>query len=108
MALPARNTASTADPHWTQANRPADGAAETALIAPGGPPARRAIRRHLVVAAALSAVINVLLLSLPLYSLQVFSRAIPSANMDTLVMLTLIVVVALSLMALLDAVRTQI
>ena len=71
-------------------------------------PARRRIRRNLTAAFLLSAVINALLLSLPLYSLQVFSRAIPSSNLDTLIMLTVIVVIALSLTALLDSVRAQI
>jgi PrtD family type I secretion system ABC transporter len=71
-------------------------------------PARRQIRRHLIAAFAFSAVINALLLSMPLYSLQVFSRAIPSGNLDTLLMLTIIVVLALGLMAGLDAVRTQV
>lgn len=54
-----------------------------------------------------SAAINLLMLSVPLYSLQVFSRAIPSGNTDTLIMLTLIVVIALSMIALLEVVRTN-
>lgn len=53
-----------------------------------------------------SAVINLLLLSMPLYSLQLFSRVIPSGNLNTLAMLTIIVVIALSIMALLEGVRT--
>ncbi|WP_372399683.1 ATP-binding cassette domain-containing protein [Azospirillum sp. HJ39] len=44
---------------------------------------------------------------MPLYSLQVFSRAIPSGNYDTLVMLTVIVVMALTLSAVLEMVRSR-
>ncbi|MBP2312336.1 type I secretion system permease/ATPase [Azospirillum soli] len=45
---------------------------------------------------------------MPLYSLQVFSRAIPSGNFDTLIMLTVIVVIALTLTAMLETVRSRI
>ena len=55
-----------------------------------------------------SAAINLLMLALPLYSLQVFSRAIPSENYDTLIMLTVIVVLALSLSAVLEMLRSRI
>ncbi|WP_245986163.1 ABC transporter transmembrane domain-containing protein [Azospirillum thermophilum] len=48
------------------------------------------------------------MLAMPLYSLQVFTRAIPSGNYDTLVMLTLIVVMALSLSAALEIVRSRV
>ncbi|WP_247872584.1 ATP-binding cassette domain-containing protein [Azospirillum sp. TSO35-2] len=44
---------------------------------------------------------------MPIYSLQVFSRAIPSGNYDTLAMLTIIVVMALSLSALLEMLRSR-
>ena len=54
-----------------------------------------------------SAAINVLMLSVPLYSLQVFSRAIPSGNIDTLIMLTLITVLALSMIGVMEVVRTR-
>lgn len=63
--------------------------------------------RVLMGAFLFSAAINALMLSVPLYSLQVFSRAIPSGNIDTLVMLTLIVVIALSMIALLETVRSR-
>ncbi|WP_448202887.1 type I secretion system permease/ATPase [Azospirillum sp. sgz302134] len=45
---------------------------------------------------------------MPLYSLQVFSRAIPSGNIETLVMLTVIVVIALSLIAAMETVRARV
>ena len=50
-------------------------------------------------------IINILSLSLPVYSLQVLGRAIPSGNLNTLVMLTLLVVLALSLSASLEWLR---
>jgi PrtD family type I secretion system ABC transporter len=55
-----------------------------------------------------SAAINVLMLSQSLYSLQVFTRAIPTGNFDTLVMLTLVTVLMLSIAAALEALRTRI
>lgn len=63
--------------------------------------------RVLVSSFVFSAAINLLMLAMPIYSLQVFSRAIPSGNYDTLVMLTVIVVMALSLSAGLEMVRAR-
>ena len=57
---------------------------------------------------AIGAVINVLMLAVPLYSLQVFSRAIPSSNFNTLVMLTVVVVICLTLIAVLEALRSRV
>lgn len=70
-------------------------------------PGRGFFTRTLVAAFVFSAAINLLQLSLPLYSLQVFSRAIPSNNIDTLIMLSLVVVMALTMTALLEVVRTR-
>ena len=64
--------------------------------------------RILIGAFVFSAAINLLMLAMPLYSLQVFSRAIPSGNFDTLIMLTVIVVIALTLTAMLETVRSRI
>lgn len=76
---------------------------------PGVDPATpgRYYSRILLAAFVFSAAINLLLLSVPLYSLQVFSRAIPSGNIDTLLLLTLIVVVVLTVIALLETVRAR-
>lgn len=68
----------------------------------------RYFSRILVGAFVFSAAINALMLAMPLYSLQVFSRAIPSGNIETLVMLTVIVVIALSLIAAMETVRSRI
>ena len=63
--------------------------------------------RILVATFVFSAAVNVLQLSMPLYSLQVFTRAIPSENVDTVIALTALVVIALSMIALLETVRTR-
>lgn len=75
--------------------------------APKDGPGGRYYSRALVAAFVFSAAINVLMLSVPLYSLQVFSRAIPSGNVDTLIMLTVIVVLALTVIALLESIRSR-
>ncbi|PUT39195.1 type I secretion system permease/ATPase [Legionella taurinensis] len=52
--------------------------------------------------------INVLMLTTPLYMMQVFDRVLASYSYDTLIYLTLIAVLALLILSLLDAVRTYI
>lgn len=86
----------------------------TATVPVASLPARREtrydghhFRRVLVSAFVFSAVINAAMLSLPLYSLQVFSRAIPSGNIDTLLMLTLVVILMLSMTTVLEVVRSR-
>ena len=50
---------------------------------------------------------NLLLFALPLYSLQVFDRVLTSRSVDTLWLLTLIVVLALSASAAIETVRAR-
>ncbi|HEX7969003.1 MAG TPA: type I secretion system permease/ATPase, partial [Stellaceae bacterium] len=54
-----------------------------------------------------SLALNLLMLASPLYMMQVFDRVLASRSGDTLVMLTLITVLAIAVMALLDAIRAQ-
>jgi PrtD family type I secretion system ABC transporter len=54
-----------------------------------------------------SIAINVLILALPLYTLQVYDRVLSSRSVDTLWLLTLIVAVALALSALIDTLRAR-
>jgi ATP-binding cassette, subfamily C, bacterial EexD len=54
-----------------------------------------------------SLAINFLLLAPPLYMLQVFDRVITSRSQETLFVLTVAVVAALAVMALLDVLRTR-
>ncbi|WP_323732423.1 type I secretion system permease/ATPase [Candidatus Bandiella euplotis] len=50
--------------------------------------------------------INLLMLSTPLYSMQVLDRVLSSQNTDTLLMLTLVIVLALALLGLIQAARS--
>ncbi|MBZ9799155.1 type I secretion system permease/ATPase [Mesorhizobium sp. ES1-4] len=52
-----------------------------------------------------SLLINILLLVLPLYLLQVYDRVLPSSSVETLVYLSAIAVLALAFLGLLDAIR---
>ncbi|RWG83541.1 MAG: type I secretion system permease/ATPase [Mesorhizobium sp.] len=54
---------------------------------------------------AFSVLINILLLVIPLYLLQVYDRVLPSSSVETLFYLSLIAVLALAFLGLLDAVR---
>jgi PrtD family type I secretion system ABC transporter len=51
-------------------------------------------------------VVNILMLATPLYSMQVLDRVISSGNTDTLLMLTLVIVVALILLSLIQVARS--
>lgn len=51
--------------------------------------------------------INVFMLALPLYMLQVYTRILPTQSLDSLIYLTLIVMVILGIYALLSAIRSH-
>lgn len=51
--------------------------------------------------------INLLVLSIPLYMLQVYNRVISSYSTDTLLLLTIIVIAALFTMSIIDIARAQ-
>src|SRR5262245_21117106 len=70
--------------------------------------AMRACRSALAVCAMFSLAINVLMLTLPVYMLQVYDRVLTTGRVETLVMLTLIATIALAVMCALDALRTSI
>lgn len=63
-------------------------------------------RPLLIGALALSLAINLLSLALPLYSMQVFDRVLSSGSLDTLTMLTLIVIASVLFSSLLTVLRT--
>lgn len=50
-------------------------------------------------------IVNLLMLSTPLYSMQVLDRVLSSGNKTTLLMLTLVIILALALLALIQAAR---
>lgn len=66
------------------------------------------IRRGFVPVIVFSFFINLLMLTVPLYMLQVFDRVLASRNIDTLIVLTIIAVVSLLTLAALEAVRTYV
>ena len=70
--------------------------------------ALRSLTPHFAMAGLFSGAINLLYLASPLYLMQVYNRVLVSESMPTLLLLTLILVVALVTMALLDAIRAQV
>jgi PrtD family type I secretion system ABC transporter len=62
-------------------------------------------RASLLLVFALSFFVNLLALTVPLYLLQIYDHVLSSRSLDTLVMLTSIVVVALAVHAILEALR---
>ena len=66
---------------------------------------KAACKRAFLGVAVFSSGVNVLMLTVPIYMMQMFDRVITTHNVDTLIMLTLMVAVALITMALLDGVR---
>lgn len=64
-------------------------------------------KKGLVVVAATSTAMNILLFAMPLYSLQVYDRVLVSRSADTLLFLTLIVIFCLSANTLLDTIRSR-
>ena len=63
------------------------------------------LRPHVLLAAAVSLVLNLALLAPALYMLQVFDRVFASRSVETLVMLSLLAVLALALAYFMDTVR---
>lgn len=70
--------------------------------------AAQACRRHLVLAALFSALVNLLYLAPTLYMMQVYDRVLGSGSLFTLLMVTAIVLAALATLAALDHVRIQV
>ena len=67
-----------------------------------------ACRRVWVGVALFSACVNLLMLSVPMYMMQVYDRVLPTSNVDTLLALSAMVVVGLAVFGLLDAVRNRV
>lgn len=67
----------------------------------------RALWPALLPVAGFSLAFNVLTLAMPLYTMQVYDRVMPSRHVETLLYLTLAAGFALAVMALFDAVRAQ-
>ena len=67
--------------------------------------AKARFTRTLLLLAAFSFFINLLMLTMPLYMLQIYDRILPSQSLDTLTFLSIIAVAALAVLGMLDAVR---
>lgn len=67
-----------------------------------------ACRYHLLAAGAFSLGLNLLYLAVPIYTMQLYDRILPSGSESTLVLLTLAAFVALGVLAGLDALRAQV
>ncbi len=67
----------------------------------------RGCRRHLVFAGLFSGLVNILYLVPSIFMLQVYDRVVPTRGGMTLLLLTLILVLALVVFAILDAVRMR-
>lgn len=95
--------------------RPASPAAKTMALneqrrpqAPGSDPVRAVLARHrgtLAGVAIFSAIINILMLTSPVFMMQVYDRVLTSRSMPTLVSLLVLASVLLILMAILDYLR---
>ena len=70
--------------------------------------ALRSCRQALVAVGGFSLVMNLLMLAMPLYMMQVFDRVLTGQNLDTLAFLTLLAVVAIALMTSLEVLRGRI
>lgn len=64
-------------------------------------------RDHLMYAAGVSALVNVLYLAPTIYMLQVYDRVVPSQGVDTLGFLTILLVIALAALSCLEFIRTR-
>ncbi len=64
------------------------------------------MRRAVVDIGVFSFVLNLLLLTMPLYLLQVYDRVLPSASMETLVYLSLIAIGSLCFLGLMEIIRS--
>ncbi len=67
--------------------------------------ARAQFRRVLLLLGGFSFVVNLLLLTMPLYMLQIYDRILPSQSTDTLTFLSIIAAAALIVLGLLEAIR---
>jgi len=83
----------------------------TAASSPPTNPLRAALgacRQALMVVGGFSLVMNLLMLAMPLYMMQVFDRVLTGQNLDTLAFLTLLAVAAIGLMVALEVLRGRI
>lgn len=98
----------TLSPHATLPTESRAAAPTSEPVAPGGMrDALRQCRRHLIGAAAFSALVNLLYIAPTLYMLQVYDRVVPTKGLQTLLFLTAVLLLALACLALLDRIRSR-
>jgi ATP-binding cassette subfamily C exporter for protease/lipase/ATP-binding cassette subfamily C protein EexD len=68
----------------------------------------KSLKRVGILVVAISFVINILMLTVPLYMLQIYDRVIPGHSLDTLIYLTVISLFALLVLTALDVIRSTI
>lgn len=68
---------------------------------------RAVVRRNFVLVGSFSVVVNLLMLTVPIYLFQLSDRVLTSRSIDTLLMLTLLAVVFLGALSLVDIFRRQ-
>ncbi len=64
-----------------------------------------AVRRNLLIAMGFTIFLNVLVLAIPIYLFQISDRVLTSRSTDTLVMLTIVIIGAVIVQVILDAIR---
>lgn len=68
----------------------------------------KACRQSFIYVGIFSCFVNLLMLTIPIYMLQIFDRVVPSQSYDTLLFLTIIAVFALLVLAFLDGTRSRV
>ena len=64
-----------------------------------------AVRRNMVIVLLLTCATNILILAIPIYLFQISDRVLTSRSVDTLIMLTIVIVGAVVMQAVFDAIR---
>jgi ATP-binding cassette subfamily C protein len=94
---------------WTLLHKAADAAA--ADVQSDGDPLtrwREVARSNLVAVGIFSVFVNLLMLTMPIYLFQISDRVLTSHSLDTLLMLTLVVIGLIGVLSLLDTLRRQV
>src|ERR1700726_4051243 len=104
----------------TLSNPPRNHSADQLRVAPRDEPAdhvgpvnplaawRLVAGTNLIAVAAFSVVVNLLMLTMPLYLFQLSDRVLTSRSLDTLVMLTIVALGFMGVLSLLDILRRQV
>lgn len=84
--------------------------ADDAAATPVDPMAewRAAARRNFITVGVFSVVVNLLMLTMPIYLFQISDRVLTSRSLDTLLMLTVLALVFVGVLSLLDILRRQV